>query len=70
MSLPSPSTAQPVGISSPRTAATSILPGFPSHPWIHSNVTPAATAEVAMSRHMPLVSPGAENAIGFVDSTL
>ena len=31
---------------------------------------PLSTAEVAMSRHMPLVSPGAENAIGFVDSTL
>ena len=31
--------------------------------------TPAATAEVAISRHIPVVSPGAENAIGFVDST-
>ena len=30
---------------------------------------PAATAEVAISRHIPLVSAGAENAIGFVEST-
>ena len=30
---------------------------------------PAATAEVAISRHMPSFSPGAEKAIGFVERT-